>query len=177
MADKIRTMKKRITNKMLLFLAFCSLTACQSYYYDETKELKAAVWTYQNPINFDFKIEDTTTVYNIYLEVEHSAEFPNQNIYAKVHVRFPDGKDRQQQVSLELADGRGEWLGKCSAKTCTRRLAFMPNAVFDQAGAYSMKFEQYTRNESVEGIKSLRLIVEKAKIDKEEKNTKKDLKK
>ena len=43
MADKIRTMKKRITNKMLLFLAFCSLTACQSYYYDETKELKAAV--------------------------------------------------------------------------------------------------------------------------------------
>jgi gliding motility-associated lipoprotein GldH len=147
---------------------FLCFTSCQSFFFDEKKELKDGVWAYQNQLAFDFKVDDTTAVYNIFLELKHSSEYPHQNLYAKVHVRFPDGQERKQQVSLELADGKGEWQGKCSGKTCTRRIPFMPNATFDQAGAYQMKFEQFTRQVSVEGINSLRLIVEKTKTKKGE---------
>jgi hypothetical protein len=82
-------------------------------------------------------------------------------------VSFPDAKERTQLASLELADSRGEWLGNCGSKKCTRRIPFMPNTSFDQIGMYKLKFEQFTRLEKVKGIESLRLIVEKLKDKKD----------
>lgn len=138
-----------------------TMGACQHFFFDEKKLLENAVWPYDRILEFEFQIDDSSKVYNIYLEAVHSNEYPNQNVYSKVTVTFPDGKTREQQVSFELADSKGEWLGNCSGKTCSRRMHFMPNAVFDETGKYKMKFEQYTRSEKVEGIHSLRLIIEK----------------
>jgi hypothetical protein len=49
----------------------------------------------------------------------------------------------------------------------------MPNAVFDQKGKYRLKFNQFTRQETIEGIQSFRLIVEKTETAKEDNNKKK----
>lgn len=161
--------------RILIFLSILLfLSSCQKYSFDEKKEIKEEKWSYQDSLEFEFEVTDIGKVYNIYLEIKHQSDFLNQNIYTMVHVRFPDGKERKQQVSLELADSKGEWQGKCSGKYCTRRMSFMPNAVFDQKGKYRLKFDQFTRQEVIEGIQSFRLIVEKTETAKED-NTKKKL--
>jgi gliding motility-associated lipoprotein GldH len=163
-------MRKKIINCSFLFFLLLIFTACERFLYDENKKIPEAVWAYKDLMEFNFEITDTVSLYNIYLEVKHDAVYNAQNIYAKVYVTFPDAKERNQLVSLELADNRGEWLGKCSAKSCTRRIPFMPNASFDQIGKYKLKFEQFTRQEKVKGIESLRMIVEKIKKDNTDKN-------
>ncbi len=160
---KILEMKKKIINNLFLFLITASLTGCTNYHYDETKTIADAGWSYVDKKDFNFEISDTSFIYNIYLEVKHSNTYTAQNVYSKVYVSFPDSKTRDQQVSIELADGKGEWLGKCSGKSCVRRIPFMPNAVFDQIGKYKLSFEQFTRTDNIVGIEKLRLIVEKTK--------------
>ncbi len=161
--------------RILIFLALVLfLGSCQQYCFDEKKDIKEEKWSYQDSLEFEFEVTDIGKVYNIYLEVKHKADFSYQNIYAMLLVQFPDGKERKQQVSLELADGKGEWQGKCSSKYCTRRMSFMPNAVFDQKGKYKIRFDQFNRQETIEGIQSFRLIVEKTETAKED-NTKKKL--
>ncbi len=148
---------------LVLFLS----VSCQHYFFDDKKVLKDEVWNYSDSVAFEFDIKDTNLVYNIFLEVAHKSDYQFQNVYSKLYVNFPDGKERKQNVSLELADSRGEWKGKCSGKYCTSRLPFMPSATFDQAGHYKMKFEQFTRLDSISGIGSLRLIIEETEIPKE----------
>jgi len=160
--------------RILIFLTLVLfLGACQQYSFDEKKEINEEKWSYKDSLEFEFEVTDIEKVYNIYLEVKHQSDFLYQNIYTMVLVQFPDGKERKQQVSLELADGKGEWQGKCSGKYCTRRMSFMPNAVFDQKGKYRLKFNQFTRQETIEGIQSFRLIVEKTETAKEDNNKKK----
>ncbi len=138
-----------------------TMSSCQNFFFDEKKVLDNSLWSYNNSLDFEFLIEDTISIYNIYLEIVHNSEYTYQNIYSKVTVVFPDATNREDKVSMELADSKGEWLGICNTKKCTRRIPFMPNAVFDQKGKYKIKFEQFTRSKVVEGIQSLRLIIEK----------------
>ena len=44
----------------------------------------------------------------------------------------------------------------------------MPNAVFDRSGNYQLKFEQFSRTETLKGVKSMRLIIEKTDLNKGE---------
>ena len=163
MEDKIQEMKKKIISNLFLLSITVLSMSCTNYHYDETKIIADAGWSYADKKDFNFEISDTNFIYNIYLEVKHSTTYTAQNVYSKVYVSFPDSKTRDQQVSIELADGKGEWLGKCSGKSCIRRIPFMPNAVFDQIGKYKLSFEQFTRTDNIVGIEKLRLIVEKTK--------------
>jgi len=161
-------MKTKITNSLLLPLLAFFLMACNGYHYDQKRNIENAEWAYKDLKEFDFEITDTNTLYNIFLEVCHAGDYTAQNLYTKVYVTFPDGSERNDQVSsIELADSRGEWLGNCSSKKCIRRVSFMPNVSFTQAGKYKVKLEQYTRQEKILGVESLRLIVEKLKDKKE----------
>ena len=160
-------MRKKIISNIIILILPILFLACNGYQYDEQRKIKDADWAYKDLLEFNFEISDTMSLYNIYLEVTHDAAYTAQNLYAKVFVTFPNAKERADIVSLELADGRGEWIGNCSSKKCTRRIPFMPNAAFDQIGKYKLKFEQFTRLEKVKGIESLRLIVEKLKDKKD----------
>ena len=164
LGTKIKIMAK---NALKSILCLCSLwllmSSCQGALYNEEKVLENEIWAYSNPLSFEFMIEDTTEKYNVFLELKHREDFGTANAYAKLFVKFPDGKEREQQVSFELADSKGEWYGKCSGGSCVNRLSFMPDAVFEQAGNYQIRFQQYTRKDSLEGLQSLRLIVEKVK--------------
>lgn len=165
---KIPIMRKKIINNLLLSVIFFAMSSCQTYFFDEKNEFKDGEWNFKTLVDFKFNIDDTTRVYNLFLEVNHSTEYSAQNFYSRVHVRFPDGQERKQQISVELADGRGEWIGKCSGKNCVRRIPFMPNAVFDRTGNYQLKFEQFSRTETLKGVKSMRLIIEKTDLNKGE---------
>lgn len=138
-------------------------TSCQDYLYEEEQAIKEAVWTYAEPLEFTLPITDTTVAYNLYLEINHKQDYEFENVYSLLKVEMPDGKLNERQVSLELASPKGKWEGKCQGEFCQRRLIFMPNIKFDQLGNYKIEFQQYSRQDSLTGIASLKLLLETAK--------------
>jgi len=58
------------------------LSSCgQSPYYSEYHELPDGGWTYADTIPFSFEVPDTSRTYALFLDLEHSPDFPYSNFY------------------------------------------------------------------------------------------------
>lgn len=142
----------------LFLLSFFSvlLSACgPDYLYDETYDLEEQGWTYADTLNFQFTIDDTLALYNLYLQVEHSTDYSYQNLYTRIHTQFPSGERITQVLSLELADKAGAWQGDCRGEKCLFLAPIQPNAFFNKPGTYVITLEQYMRQSPVMGLKSI----------------------
>lgn len=149
-------------NTILVFLfGLLGLTACgPDYLFDETQKIADGQWGYADTLDFTFEIRDTGAVYNLYIDLEHIDTFKFQNVYLKLYTLFPNGKRLSTVRSFDLYDAAGAGLGKCSGHNCQVRFVLQQNAYFNQAGKYRLTLEQYTRQESLPGVRAVGLMVE-----------------
>lgn len=142
-------------------IALTFFTACGSeYVFEKEYPIANQAWAYADTLDFQFDIVDTTIVYNIFLEVEHSTSYSKQNLYTQIYTKFPTGERLKEQLSLELANKMGKWNGNCSSDWCTVRIPIQEGAFFNQAGNYTITVEQFMRVNPIEGIKSVGLLLE-----------------
>lgn len=147
-----------------LLLLSISLAACgPNFVYEETHSLGAEGWPYGQALAFGFDISDTAQLYNLHLVLEHSTRFDHQNMYVKIQTRFPNGEVLEEQVSLELADKFGRWLGKCSGEQCELPIVIQQKAYFNQVGEHQIAIEQWTRTNPLPTIQSLGFKLEALK--------------
>lgn len=136
------------------------LSSCGAdYAYEQEYALDDASWSYADSLTFAFEVPDTSTIYNLYLDIAHSPDFPNQNLYVRIHTAFPSNDRLTEQVSLELAEA-GRWQGDCRKRKCTVRIPIQTGAYFDQIGEHRFVLEQFMRRNPVEGIQSIALRIE-----------------
>jgi gliding motility-associated lipoprotein GldH len=129
---------------------------------DETRSFPEGYWTYADTLDFAVTIPDTTGLYDLFLDLRHSPDFPNQNLYIRIYTRFPDGKRLDKLVSLELADKAGAWFGRCNSSECRLTIPIQSRAFFDQPGPYLFTLEQYSRIDTLPGIRSLGMRIQPA---------------
>ncbi|HKK76381.1 MAG TPA: gliding motility lipoprotein GldH [Saprospiraceae bacterium] len=145
---------------VLLLLCLFSFTACQdSFIYDQAVEPSGNTWTYDQALNFDFNVQDTSLRYEFLLDIKHSHDYPFQNLYTRITTVFPDDTEQQDIVSLELANKLGLWEGKCRGDFCALTIALQERARFDTPGDYQLRFEQYSRQDSLPGLEEFRLRI------------------
>jgi gliding motility-associated lipoprotein GldH len=139
------------------------LTACgKRYHYDAEKTISEGVWKYADTLLFAYTISDTASRYNLYIDITHADTFATQNLYLRFHTIFPDGKRTSSVLSFDFFNSKGENNGECSGGRCTLRSVIQENALFRQPGEYQLVIEQFMREDSVPGIYSVGLMVEKS---------------
>lgn len=147
-------------NFLLLFTFLLILAACgPKYAIKKTYNLPDNQWTYADSLRFEFDIQDTTTLYNLLLDVKHTTDFGFQNLYTRIHTQFPNGTRLSKPVSLELADQAGVWQGNCNSKTCTIEIPIQEGAYFNQPGHYIITVEQFMRDSIINGVQDVTLKV------------------
>ncbi len=147
-----------------IFILFALLAGCNSnQFFQEKKDIPSGIWTYRDSLDFKFQVADTSQVYNLYLDVRFADTFPAQNLYVKLHTQFPNGKRPSKVVSLDLFDAQGESAGKCSGSTCSAHILLQEKAYFGTIGEYGLTVQQFMRRDSLRGISSLGLSIEKTK--------------
>lgn len=129
----------------------------ERYAYEETHTLPETGWAWEDTLAFSFEIGDTTTVYDMLLELRHRVDYGFQNVYVRIHTTMPDGTTRTDLVSLEMADKQGRWLGTCGRKHCTLTIPVQQHIFFPQAGRYRVAIEQYMRKSPLPGIEAVGL--------------------
>ena len=142
---------------VLLFLISCGDN--ENYIYQESKSINGSGWTYTDSLDFNFDIQDTSKVYGLILDIEHTTDYPFQNVYFNISTTFPSGKRLKQSLSSDLAEKSGQWYGKCSGKNCTASINLQEKAKFNEAGKHQINIAQFSRDSSLVGIKELRLKV------------------
>lgn len=147
---------------LTLLFAVLVFAACEdAYLFNEKKEISGGRWAYADSLSYKIAIADTAALYNLYIVFEHADTFPTQNLYLKLHTRFPDGKTVQKQRSFEFFDFEGKPFGKCSGNQCTVKTLLQNNLYFNQVGDYVIGLEQFTRIDPLPGITSISLMLEK----------------
>lgn len=143
------------------FLLLSVLLSCgKNYQYQKKYELEGERWMYADSLEFSFDIQDTTNIYNLYLQLDHSTDYSFQNLYTNIHTTFPSGVRLDEKLSLELANRAGVWLGKCNQNHCTLTIPIQQNAYFNQQGRHRIMLEQYMRQDSIPGIRSIAFMLE-----------------
>lgn len=134
-----------------LFFASCGeeVKFCNKLAFEE------AQWSYENPFINQFEVRDTSRRYHLILDIEHDREYAFQNIYMKIHTRFPNDTLVTDMLSVDMADRAGQWHGNCRGDICYLRVFLQQNISFRDLGEHQIKFEQFTRRENLSGIHSL----------------------
>lgn len=153
----------------LFVLLATALWSCrQSVVYEETFEIDPQRgWLYADSLTYVFSIDDTLQIYNLYMEVDHLVDYPYQNLYINIRTIFPDGNSLAQILSLELSDKQGFWEGDCNSKDCNLRILIQERVYFNQKGDYRIVVEQYMRTDSLSGLQSIGLQLEKTEEKRE----------
>ncbi|TVR83518.1 MAG: hypothetical protein EA409_02660 [Saprospirales bacterium] len=142
------------------FLTLIALTILFSSCGEEVKfsnkiTFDGAEWTYENPFVNRFEVTDTSHRYHLVLDIEHERDYAFQNIYMKIHTRFPNDTLVTDMLSVDMADRAGQWHGNCRGEICYLRVFLQQNISFRDPGEHLIEFEQFTRREHLPGIHSL----------------------
>ncbi len=147
---------------LLAAFSLSCMAACgPDYVYKGVKEIPGGQWAYQDTLNFNFTVTDTSARYNFYLDIEHSDTFAFQNVYLNLYTRFPDGHRLTRLRSLDFFDSQGAATGRCSGKRCALQAVLQENAFFREPGDYVLTVGQNTRRNPLPGMYSVGLRLEK----------------
>ncbi|MEM6316469.1 MAG: gliding motility lipoprotein GldH [Bacteroidota bacterium] len=141
---------------LLSFLVSCD----DAYVFEKSYQIENSAWRYANKLDYTFEIGDTTKVYNLLLEVDHSVEYAYQNCYFKIYTTFPSGEQTEQVLSVDFADDIGRWQGDCGGENCTVVVDLQKKAFFNALGKHTITLEQHMRKDPLDGIASLAIKLE-----------------
>ncbi len=153
-------MSKNYLFYLFLLTSFFFFSCGDNYLFEKNYTIEKGEWMYENTLDYAFEITDTTKIYNLLLEVEHSTDYAYQNCYFKIYTQFPSGEKTDQLLSIDLADGIGRWQGDCGSSTCTVLLDIQKQVFFNALGTHTITLEQYMRKNPLKGIEQLAIKLE-----------------
>jgi gliding motility-associated lipoprotein GldH len=132
---------------MVLFLHCHS---CDSHMvYDHFEQLEKGMWTWDDRLDFETEISDTVAMYDIYLQVRHTIDYPLSNLYMFLHIKSPEGQYLKDTVQMILAAPDGNWKGRGNGYIRELRLLYRKQTRFRVPGTYVFSLEQAMRQEQL----------------------------
>jgi len=129
--------------------------------YDEYKEIPKYTWNYKENVNFNINIEDTTILYNMYINVRHTSDYMFSNLYLFIDIKYPDNKISRDTVECVLADDRGRWLGEGLGGMWDSKILIKKSFKFNLSGEYKFDIYQAMRVDDLTDIMDIGLRIEK----------------
>ncbi len=153
--------------RSLLVLSFAViLSGCMpSPYYQKAVSVPQNAWRYDFKPKFQFEIEDTAALYNLYFLIRHTEAYPFSNVWLWIHTKSPgDSVAEKSRIEIPLAEKSGKWLGRGMGEIWEQRMPITRNdnpMVFTKPGVYEISFEQNMRINPLPEVLQVGLRVEK----------------
>lgn len=106
---------------------------------------------------------DTSTVYQMDIQVSHDEKYGFQNLYIKTLTTYPSGKEVASITSLELINDDGSWAGDKGEGGRKVDIPLQQRFTFPEVGKYTWTVEPYMRVDTIPGINSLEVTCSKVK--------------
>ncbi len=132
-------------------------TACSDRpIYNEAIKLNGQ-WDATDSIVFHMPAPDTTSVYEIALNITHKDAYPFQNIYIKIYTLFPSGRRTSNLLNIDLGNKSGQWYGTKSRGRYLLSVPIRSNFSFTETGTYELTMVQFTRRDQLAGVDGVEL--------------------
>jgi len=154
----------KIKNLILSCLFLFLLTSCgQVDVFEKNTTIPSYAWSRDYHAKANFRISDTSGVYNLYIVLRHLDKYPYNNIWLNVGLRSPGDSMYFQKVNLQLGNDLNGWEGTGMNDIWeVRKLISIHHPGFKKSGEYSFDISHIMRDEPLEGIMSAGIRIEKA---------------
>lgn len=129
--------------------------------YEENRGVSGGVWNRHDIPVFKVDIEDTLNIYNVYINIRNTGNYPKSNLYLFVTTTAPGGAYTRDTIECILAYPSGEWTGRGFGNIWQNRFPYRRYVRFPEAGEYTFEIEQAMRIEDLPGIADVGLRIEK----------------
>ncbi len=154
--------KKVLSTLYLLPFTMYLLSACSDpVLFEQKTDLPNSKWSKEGIVHVTLPVTDSLNYYNLILTLRNAENYPYRNIFLFVTTTAPNGAMMRDTVQYELADERGQWLGKSGRHWIDHRLLYRSNTRFIQAGDYQLSIQHGMRNDTLQGVGAVGLRVEK----------------
>lgn len=144
------------------FLA-AMLTGCDSRrVYEDNQEFANRQWLVTEEPTFDFVIDDSARVYNLYYNLRNSLHYGWDRIYVTYSLTDSSGQELSRKLLYnELFDPTGRPYGESGiGDIYDHRFPILTGYRFAHPGKYSIRLIQYSRQDTLQGILAVGIRVE-----------------
>jgi gliding motility-associated lipoprotein GldH len=153
------TMKNRFLLAIFVSLTFAACKNNDVFF--QYKAVNAKGWNKDSLYTFDIQISDTTSTYNVYVNVRNRGEYPYQNLWLFLDKTSPDKVEMKDSIECYLADQRGKWLGSGIGSVMEMPILYQENVRFTKSGIYRYKIVHGMRDTTLTGINDIGMRIEK----------------
>ena len=141
---------------LILCICLILISSCtDKTIYSHSVSFENGTWKNQDPAIFNFSIDETTEKYNLFLDIDHSADYSFENLYVRIKTQFPDQTTVLDTLSIEMIDNQGGWISNCGNDNCELTVFLQQRTMFKSAGDHQISIEQFTRQNDLQGVRSL----------------------
>lgn len=155
--------------RKLLLLSACIVvfSACdETRLYEKNVDFKERYWLVTEQPTFDFEIADTSIPYNLFFTIRNESDYPNANIYFTYTLSDSVSStplEKKLTNQLLFHEKTGEPFGSTGlGYVFEHRFPLLENYTFKNPGKYTVRFEQFMRTDTLKGVLSVGIRVEKS---------------
>jgi gliding motility-associated lipoprotein GldH len=143
----------------LLFLSACD----PERVFEQNVDLPKGNWQIDDAQVFEFDVQDTAQLYDVYFNVRYNLQYEYYNLYLKHQLVGPDSLEISSKLhEVLLMDAKtGKPLGNGFSDTYDLQALALDNIKFPKKGKYQLKLTQYMRRDPLPNISAIGLRVEK----------------
>lgn len=143
---------------LFFFLSLLMLSCKNEQVFSIEKKPEGGHWLHSDILTGTFEITDSSGPYDILFEIEHKENYAYQNIYLKISDDY-SGKMSSDTVNIDLMDQYGVWFGSGFSGSKIYRIPLRKNLRFYKNKSYNFNIQQFTRNDTLQGIERIKLYV------------------
>ncbi len=156
----------RVRYILIVAIGVVMCSACDSSrVFEENLEFKNRTWIVSEPITFGFTIADTGKKYNLYYNVRNSVDYPYARLFVEYRLSDSLGTELSKKLTSQyLFDQKtGKPLGQSGiGDLFDHQIPILQDYQFTTPGLYKVRLEQFTRQDTLQGILAVGIRVETA---------------
>jgi gliding motility-associated lipoprotein GldH len=148
---------------LALTIALTAISCGTLDVYEKTTPFPQHAWNASQQPYFTFTINDTASLYNIYIVFRHEDAYRFNNVWLNVTTTAPLGIPISQQVELPLGDNKKGWLGTGMDDIFTHRIRITQGPIKLKKGNYQFTIAHIMRENPLQFVLNAGIRVEKYK--------------
>lgn len=117
-----------------------------------------AEWDMNNDLKFEVPIDDTLSLFDVYVEIRNNNNYKFQNIWLFIDYQNPQGNIRKDTLETDIADVFGKWYGK-GISLYSYAIPYELNKQYPNTGTYTYTIRQGMREIVLTGISDVGLRI------------------
>jgi gliding motility-associated lipoprotein GldH len=149
----------------VLVIVMATLVACDdARIFDKNVDLEQRAWMVNYKPEFEFNIDDTSINYNIYCNIRNTLSYPYSRLFVTYYLQDSIGLVLDKKlIQYSLFDQKtGKPFGSSGlGDIYDHRIPVLTNHRFQHKGVHKIKFEQFMRTDTLDGILAVGARIER----------------